>query len=152
MYYDKYSLLCWSASATVQDMSTYSVVELLCDRASCWVVGWCCLLLKLSEGWPCPNWLLLGSVLSHLKQVQGLGPFSHLSHSFLSSPLKRQCWHGSSVGCTSNLWSGGSGFNPCWVRHHSFVETDHSRVILYLPLIQERQLSVSGEKIHTSTG
>ena len=38
------------------------------------------------------------------------------------------------------------------VRHHSFVETEHeifSTVILFLPLIQERQLSV--ERICTST-
>ena len=37
-------------------------------------------------------------------------------------------------------------------RQHSFVETDHeifSTVILSLPLIQEGQLSVSGEIIYT---
>ena len=49
---------------------------------------------------------------------------------------------------------GGRGFNPRRGRHHSFVEIDHeifSTVILSLPLIQEEQLSVSGERIH-STG
>ena len=44
---------------------------------------------------------------------------------------------------------GGRRFNPHRGRQHSFVETDHeifSTVILSLPLIQERQLSVSGER------
>ena len=47
---------------------------------------------------------------------------------------------------------GGYGFNPCRGRQHSFVEIDHevfSTVILSLPLIQEGQLSVSGERMCT---
>ena len=47
---------------------------------------------------------------------------------------------------------GGRGFNPRRGRQHSFVETDHeifSTVILSLPLIQEGQLSVSGERMCT---
>ena len=47
---------------------------------------------------------------------------------------------------------GGSGFNPRWGRQHSFVEIDHeifSTVILSLQLIQEGQLSVSGERMCT---
>ena len=47
---------------------------------------------------------------------------------------------------------GGRGFNPHRGRQHSFVETDHeifSTVILSLPLIQEGQLSVSGERMCT---
>ena len=47
---------------------------------------------------------------------------------------------------------GGCGFNPCQGLQHSFVEIDHeifSRVILSLPLIQEGQLSVSGDRICT---
>ena len=47
---------------------------------------------------------------------------------------------------------GGRGFNPCQDRQHSFVEIDHeifSTVILSLPLIQEGQLSVSGERMCT---
>ena len=47
---------------------------------------------------------------------------------------------------------GGRGFNPCRGRQHSFVEIDHeifSTVILSLPLIQEGQLSVSGERMCT---
>ena len=47
---------------------------------------------------------------------------------------------------------GGRGFNPRRGRQHSFVEIDHeifSVVILSLPLIQEGQLSVSGERMCT---
>ena len=44
---------------------------------------------------------------------------------------------------------------PHWVRQYSFIEIDHkifSGVILSLPLLQEGQLLVSGEKMHTNTG
>ena len=47
---------------------------------------------------------------------------------------------------------GGRGFNLHRGRQHSFVEIDHeifSTVILSLPLIQEGQLSVSGERMCT---
>ena len=48
---------------------------------------------------------------------------------------------------------GGRGFNPRRDRQHSVVENhDHeifSTVILSLPLIQEGQLSVSGERMCT---
>ena len=47
---------------------------------------------------------------------------------------------------------GGRGFNPRRCRQHSFVEINHeifSMVILSLPLIQEGQLSVSGERMRT---
>ena len=47
---------------------------------------------------------------------------------------------------------GGRGFNPRRGRQHSFVEIDHeifSTVILSLPLIQEGQLSFSGERMCT---
>ena len=47
---------------------------------------------------------------------------------------------------------GGRGFNPRRGRQHSFMEIDHeifSTVILSLPLIQEGQLSVSGEGMCT---
>ena len=46
----------------------------------------------------------------------------------------------------------GRGFNSRRGRQHSFVEIDHvifSTVILSLPLIQEGQLSVSGERMCT---
>ena len=50
------------------------------------------------------------------------------------------------------LRPGGRGFDPRRGRQHSFVEIDHeifSTVILSLPLIQEGQLSVSGQKMCT---
>ena len=49
----------------------------------------------------------------------------------------------------SDWRQGGVGFNPSQSRQHSFMEIDHeifSTVILPLPLIQEGQLSVSGER------
>ena len=50
---------------------------------------------------------------------------------------------------------GGRGFNPCRGRQHSVIEIDHeifSTVILSLPLIQEGQLSVSGERMPSGLG
>ena len=47
---------------------------------------------------------------------------------------------------------GGRGFNPRRGRQHPFVEINHeifSTAILSLPLIQEGQLSVSGERMCT---
>ena len=52
----------------------------------------------------------------------------------------------------SNWKSGGRGFNPRRGRQPSFMVIDHeifSTVILSLPLIQEGQLSVSGEGMCT---
>ena len=56
-----------------------------------------------------------------------------------------------SVGCASD-WRPDRGFHPRWGWQHSFMEIDHeifSTVILSLPLIQEGQLSVSGERMCT---
>ena len=53
---------------------------------------------------------------------------------------------------SSDWRSEGRGFNPHRGRQHSFVEIDHkifSMVILSLQLIQEGQLSVSGERMCT---
>ena len=53
---------------------------------------------------------------------------------------------------SSDWRPGGRGFNPRRGRQHSFVEIDHeifSTVILSLPLTQEGQLSVSGERMCT---
>ena len=47
---------------------------------------------------------------------------------------------------------GGRGFSSRLGRQHSFMEIDHeifSTIILSLPLIQEGQLSVSGERMCT---
>ena len=59
---------------------------------------------------------------------------------------------GGSVGCAVDWRPGGRGFNPRRGRQQSFVEIDHeifSTVILSLPMIQEGQLSVSGERMCT---
>ena len=72
----------------------------------------------------------------------------------LSADANIECWCKYSVDAVAQLdapsdWRpGGRGFNPRRGRQHSFVEIDHeifSKVILSLPLIQEEQLSVSGE-------
>ena len=59
---------------------------------------------------------------------------------------------GGAVRCASDWRPGGRGFDPRRGRQHSFVEIDHeifSMVILSLPLFQEGQLSVSGERMCT---
>ena len=59
---------------------------------------------------------------------------------------------GGSVGCAVRLEIGGRRFNPRRALQHSFVEIDceiFSTVILPLLLIQEGQLSVSGERMCT---
>ena len=51
--------------------------------------------------------------------------------------------------------SGGCRSDHHWVRQHSFIQIDNkifSTVIFSLLLFQEGQLSVSGERICTSTG
>ena len=56
---------------------------------------------------------------------------------------------GGSVGCASDWRPGGLRFDPRQGWQHSLIEIDHeifSTVILSLPLIQEGQLSVSGER------
>ena len=79
-------------------------------------------------------------------------PLFHLHYSlfYLFSPFLAGL--GGSVGCASDWRPGGRGFDPRRGRQHSFVEIDHeifSTVILSLPLIQEGQLSVSGERMCT---
>ena len=71
-----------------------------------------------------------------------------------SVSLFTQQWAGLGgwVGCASDWRPGGLGFDPGQGRQHSFAEIDHeviSTIILSLPLIQEWQLSVSGERICT---
>ena len=60
-----------------------------------------------------------------------------------------------SVGWASYRWSGGHGFDPWRVRQQSFIKIDHeilSTVILSILLIQEVQVSISCERMYTSTG
>ena len=59
---------------------------------------------------------------------------------------------GGSIGCVSDWRPEGRWFDPCQGRQHSFAEFDHEivpMVILSLQLIQEGQLSVSGERLCT---
>ena len=89
-----------------------------------------------------------------------------MSSFFLFSLNYKKNIYFSDIGCYCEKWSasvaqldapsdwrpGGRGFNPRRGRQHSFVEIDHeifSTVILSLPLIQEGQLSVSGERMCT---
>ena len=74
------------------------------------------------------------------------------------TPWNHFCGHSPSsdsrpqLDAPSDWRPGGRGFNPRRGQQHSFVETDHeifSTVILSLPLIQEGQLSVSGERMCT---
>ena len=65
---------------------------------------------------------------------------------------RKQAGPGGPVGCASDWRPGGRGFDLRRGRQHSFVEINHeifSLVILYLPLIQEGQLSVSGKRMCT---
>ena len=72
--------------------------------------------------------------------------------SLLLESLMKHCCILTQLDAPSDRRPGGRGFNPRRGRQHSFVEIDHeifSIVILSLPLIQEGQLSVSGERMCT---
>ena len=76
----------------------------------------------------------------------------HFAHDLLRSYLNELPGSVAQLDAPSDWRPGGRGFNPCRGRQHSFVEIDHeifSTVILSLPLIQEGQLSVSGERMST---
>ena len=87
---------------------------------------------------------------------------SHLSENYFFKQLMLQSTNilysylqagfGGSVGCTSNWRPGGRGIDPRRGRQHSFMEIDHEifyTVIFSLLLLQEGQLSVSGERMCT---
>ena len=66
--------------------------------------------------------------------------------------VRKKAGLGGAVGCASSWRLGGHGFDLSWDGQHSVMEIDHeifSLVILSLPLIQEGQLSVSGERMCT---
>ena len=97
----------------------------------------------------CEEWQGLWCPL--LGQFHFIYSWLSLSRLRLSQPLNSKSL-GGSVGCASDWRPGGRGFDPCWGRQHSFVEIDHeifSTVILSRPLVQEGQLSVSGERMCT---
>ena len=84
------------------------------------------------------------TVWCFIAQSLSLSPFHCLSITYPSQPASV-----AQLDAPSDWRPGGPGFNP---RQHSFVEIDHeifSTVILSLPLIQEGQLSVSGERMCT---
>ena len=82
--------------------------------------------------------ILITNKLVKLTMLWTTGPRKLLSVAQLDAPFD---WR-----------PGGRGFNPRRGRQHSFVEIDHeifSTAILSLLLIQEGQLSVSGERMCT---
>ena len=93
--------------------------------------------------------ILVGIIVLLLLQIGFFFVMREISWSLMG----KSGWHfGGTVGCTSDWRPRGHGFDPCRGRQHSFVEIDHeifSTVILSLPLIQEGQLSVSGERMYT---
>ena len=73
------------------------------------------------------------------------------AHIFFLNITWESAGRGSSIGCESAWYANGRGFDP-HVRQHSFVEIGHeiiSMAILSVPLIQEWQLSVTGERMCT---
>ena len=88
--------------------------------------------------------IFLLTFLSHLDKV---GQINISSITIFIKPVSV-----AQLDAPSDWRPGGRGFNPRRGRQHSFVEIDHeifSTVILSLPLIQEGQLSVSGERMCT---
>ena len=84
-------------------------------------------------------------LVTHNDDIQVLGSQSNISFSETPASVAQ-------LDAPSDWRPGGRGFNPRRGRQHSFVEIDHeifSTVILSLPLIQEGQLSVSGERMCT---
>ena len=97
----------------------------------------------LSLCWPPIVISMLSDVLAHF-----MLPQLWIKHCF----QQKSAGLSGSVGCASDWRPGGRGFDPHRGRQHSFMEIDHeifSTVILSLPLIQEGQLSVSGERMCT---
>ena len=93
-------------------------------------------------------WSLGNCLTVHLKEyVRLLGRIPYMVW-----VLIRRASLGGSDECAVRLETKSCKFNPCRGRQHSFVEIDReifSAVILSLPLIQEGQLSVSGERMCT---
>ena len=93
--------------------------------------------------------------LSHLGLIIALGQEANSDNLGKFYDFLHNNWGPASVAqldAPSDWRPGGRGFNPRRGRQHSFVEIDHeifSTVILSLPLIQEGQLSVSGERMCT---
>ena len=85
-----------------------------------------------------------------------VGPMPPVNCDSFRLTIREQIWFlpasVAQLDAPSDWRPGNRGFNTRRGRQHSFVETDHeifSTVILSLPLIQEGQLSVSGERMCT---
>ena len=109
----------------------------------------------MSLAWPAVVQLLVFIYFGiHLARRGSAIGFHLLWHTVELAMSTRLCLPASvaQLDAPSDWRPGGRGFNPCRGRQHSFVEIDHeifSTVIFSLPLIQEGQLSVSGERMCT---
>ena len=114
------------------------------------------ILQKCSFGDPLPRLFRPFGFVKNMA-ARGRGIFSlYIYIENFKNLLVQNHWAGSSsvaqLDVPSDWRPGGRGFNTRQGRQHSFVEIDHeifSTVILSLPLIQEGQLSVSGERMCT---
>ena len=108
------------------------------------------------------NWRILGTFALNYSLSNALNSLEMVPMDICFKFGKRKHWKqsldaksaglGGSVGCAVRLETRRSRVQPRRGRQHSFVEIDHeifSTVILSLPLIQEGQLSVSGERMCT---
>ena len=104
------------------------------------------------EGWEGKRGLSYGS-LGCLLQFGFTDCYNRMKYIYLQIVYKfSTVGLGGSVECASDWRPGGRGFDPRRGRQHCFVEIDYeifSTAILSLPLIQEGQLSVSGERMCT---
>ena len=128
----------------------------MCSLVSCKILS--CLVIRLKgidilsreTTWSKLFCCLLKAVYFNMKDF---GPCGSKVFSFrvLSRPVSEPA-SVAQMDAPSDWKPGGRGFNPRRGRQHSFMEIDHeifSTVILSLPLIQEGQLSVSGERMCT---
>ena len=112
-------------------------------KLSCLLSHWGIQLI-LAYSWAIEGNVFVSSV-SFLSFLVLFLPHPSLSSSILPASVAQ-------LDAPSDWRPGGRGFNPRRGRQHSFVEIDHeifSTVILSLQLIQEGQLSVSGERMCT---
>ena len=135
--------------------------------AQAYIIFWGCERIKALSDWQCtlPFWKNhMWTVIQCVAAADSIARLQGVERVFLviqcSMILVVSSWGvnirwaglGGSIGCASDWRPGGCGFDPRRGRQHSFVEIDHeifSTVILSLPLIQEGQLSVSGERMCT---
>ena len=114
-----------------------------------------CLNMELSKSHSIGRWLEVSNYYhNYYKQSSRYITFFPTKTLFLDRlfTIKPRPASVAQLDAPSDWRPGGRGFNPRQGRQHSFVEIDQeifSTVILSLPLIQEGQLSVSGERMCT---